>query len=172
MVVYMCFYYRVELYDYNKMATTDGFVVIINVLLLKRLNLTPLVSDEEFALIVGTSEDPEVKKLGGMMKCLLEDMKPPEDYTSDKSNRYCLFTEKGFAEREMFLEVLSDYVDDYSPHLALIYTEVELPPEVILYKDENQIVVSKETYEKYAPLEHHYFNEDEDDDDYYDDERR
>jgi hypothetical protein len=91
----MDYYYRVDLYDYNKMATTGGFVAIINVMLLKNLNLTPGVSDEEFAIKVGTSEDPEVKKLGGMMKCLLEDMKPSVEYTSDKSKRYCLFTEKG-----------------------------------------------------------------------------
>lgn len=72
----------------------------------------------------------------------------------------------------MFFEVLSEYIDDYSPDLSLIYTEVELPPEVILYQDEYQIVVTKDTYtyEEYVPFEHHYFNEDEDDDDYYDDE--
>ncbi len=166
----MGIYYRVSLFNYNKMETTGGFVSILKVMLLMKLNLTPLVSDEDFTLKVDASNDPDVKKLGGLMGVLLEGMQPPPEYNCDKLNRYCLFTEKGFAERVMFFEVLSEYIDDFSPDLSLIYTEVELPPEVILYQDEYQIVVTKDTYEEYVPFEHHYFNEDEDDDDYYDDE--
>ena len=59
----------------------------------------------------------------------------------------------------MLFEVLADSIMDFSLNLSLIYTEVELPQELILYQDEHQIVVTKETYEKYAPSEHHYFDE-------------
>lgn len=55
-----------------------------------------------FYVSIDASNDPDVKKLGGLMGVLLEDMQPPTEYTCDKLNRYCLFTEKGFAEKAMF----------------------------------------------------------------------
>ena len=85
-------YYRVETYDHKKQATTGGFVATIDVMLLMMLNLTPLISEEELAEIISSSEDPEINKLNNLRNYLLEDMQPPEEYTSDRLNRYCLFT--------------------------------------------------------------------------------
>lgn len=46
---------------------------------------------------------------------------------------------------------LSEYIDSFCPMYRLAYSEVDLPSEVILYEDENQIVISKADYEKFRP---------------------
>ena len=130
-------------------------------MLLLRLNLKPSISEEELVEIISASEDPEVNKLNNLRNYLLDDMQPPEEYTVDRLNRYCLFTEKGFLARVMFFEILAGCVENLSPKLSLIFTEVKLPPEVILYQDEQQIVVTKETYKTYTPSKHHDFSDDD-----------
>ncbi len=72
-----------------------------------------------------------------------------------------------FLDRYDDFQELSEYVDDYCPKYRLAYSELALPPEVILYEDEKQIVISKADYEKYRPETPFFFDdiELEDDDD-------
>ena len=160
-------YYRVETFCVDKNETTGGFVSVIFCIFRIMLEAGPEVSDDELAKIIAESTDPNVIRLFTITNGLLGGLDKPEIYISDKPNHFCLYNKEDFCARYDDFQELSEYVDDYCPMFRLAYSEVTLPPEVILYEDENQIVISKADYEKYRPETPFFFNdiELEDDDD-------
>ena len=114
------------------------------------------------------SDDPVVEELCGLLRLLLHDVDYPDEYTKNKKNRYCLFTAQDFGQKEVFLELLNEIISRELPGLTLVCYEFVLPPEVILYEDEHQIVISQKTYEDYFPEDVYFFNDaiDDEDDDY------
>lgn len=149
-------YYRVELYDKNKGSTRGGFVAAALAMIHTKLGVSPDIPDEQRIELMANSTDPDVKYLSSLMGILLGEVDPPEEYVVDKLNRFCLFTPQDFANKEIFFESLSDYVDSYLTHCKLVYCIISLSPNEILYKDEHQVVVSKEVYEAHQPA--NYFN--------------
>lgn len=158
-------YYRVETLVVNKNKTTGGFASAINCFFRWLLGVDMTVSDDELAKLVIESSDPCVIRLGTIMDSLLGGVEKPKIYLSDKPNHYCLYTRDGFYGRYEDFEDLADFIDMYYPEFKLIYLEVSLPSEAILYEDETQIVISKADYEKYRPEPSFFIDDDFDDDD-------
>lgn len=156
-------YYRVEVYDYDEERSISGFVSILRLITCIELGLDIKVDDEVIAEAISKSENLRVKELSNLLAIFVDNLKKPEVYMNDKSNYMCLFKEQDFANKECFFELLNDYIRASFPSYDLIWYEFELPDEALVYEDENQIVISKEDYEKYKPLVFYAF---EDDDDY------
>ena len=154
-------YYRVELYDKNKGSTRGGFVAAALAMIHIKLGVSPDITDEQRIELMANSADPEVKYLSGLMGVLLGEVDPPEEYVVDNLNRFCLFTPQDFANKEIFFESLSEYVDSYLPHCKLVYCIINLSPDEIMYEDEHQVVVSREVYEKHQPITYYEFNDEE-----------
>lgn len=154
-------YYRVELYDATNGSTRGGFVATMMAMIAIKLGVRPDIPDEQIIELIANSTDPDVKYLDGLMRVLLGEIDPPEEYVVDKLNRFCLFTPKDFVNKEIFFESLSGYVDSYLPHCKLVYCIISLSPDEILYKDEHQVVVSKEIYEEHQPTTYYKFDDDE-----------
>ena len=151
-------YFRVELYDMNKGCTIGGFVSCVTAMIARKMNIRPDIPRDELAEIIASSSDQDVKNMSGAVGYILEDVAFPEIYVSDKMNHFCFFNPRDFADREIFFEVLSDYVDEFLPGCELVYCIMEFDPEEILYKDEHQIVVSKAVYEAHKPTAYYRFN--------------
>lgn len=154
-------YYRVELYDATKDSTRGGFVAAMLAMIAIKLGVRPDIPEEQIIELIANSTDPDVKYLDGLMRVLLGEIDPPEEYVVDKLNRFCLFTPKDFGNKEIFFESLSGYVDSYLPHCKLVYCIISLSPDEILYKDEHQVVVSKAVYEKHQPTTYYKFDDEE-----------
>ena len=81
---------------------------------------------------------------------VLSDIPQPEIYIQDKANKICLYQKSEFDEcYEELVDIsmmLSDVTDG---EMILIYKELDLAEEEILYDDGYQVVISRETYEKY-----------------------
>ena len=160
-------YYRVEAFHMDKNETSGGFVSIMDCIFRIMLGVKMDVSDDDLAVKIAESKDPGVIRLVTIMSGLLGEVKKPEIYLHDKPNHYCLYNKDGFLDRYDDFQELSEYIDSFCPMYRLAYSEVDLPSEVILYEDENQIVISKADYEKCRPETPFFFNdiELEDDDD-------
>lgn len=160
-------YFRVEAFHMDKNKTTGGFASLINCMFRIMLGVNMDVSDDELSKMIVESTNQDVLRLANLMISLLGEVTKPEIYLSDKPNHYCLYNKEDFLDRYDDFQELSEYVDDYCPKYRLAYSELALPPEVILYEDENQIVISKADYEKYRPETPFFFDdiELEDDDD-------
>ncbi len=154
-------YYRVELYDAREGSTRGGFIAATMVMIALKLGVRPDILEEQKLELIVNSTDPDVKYLSGLMGVLLGEVDPPEEYIIDKMNRFCLFTPKDFGSKEIFFESLSGYVDSYLPHCKLVYCIISLSPDEILYKDEHQVVISKEVYEEHQPAIYYEFDDDE-----------
>ena len=160
-------YYRVETFSYEFEDTIGGITGVILAMLAKRVGATSDTTNEEFACMIASSTDLTVRELYNMLVLFKSETAEPLIYEANKENRYCLYTAEEFSQKENVMELLADIMAYDMPHLELIYYEFELPPEVILYEDKYQIVISRTTYDKYCPEEFYTF-EIEDYDDYED----
>ena len=160
-------YFRVEAFHMDKNETTGGFASLIDCIFRIMLGVNMDISNAELAEKIAETNDPGIIRLVTIMADLLGEVKKPEIYLSDKHSHYCLYSKDSFLDRYDVFQELSEYVDTYCPMYRLAYSEVALPPEIILYEDENQIVISKDDYEKYRPETPFFFDdiESEDDDD-------
>lgn len=143
-------YYRVETLDNKTGETRNGLASTITAILAKLLNITPNVSEAEWENAVSTTVNANALLLLYLTNGLL-DMEYPEVYEKDKDNHYCLYTEKSW-NKEMIAclmgvnTIICDASDD---RFELIYKEFSLEDSELLYKDNQQIVISKATYDKH-----------------------
>ena len=78
----------------------------------------------------------------------------PEVYVNDKPNHYCLYTQDEFLAVIPAFEEIDKAIREESDGLYfLIYRRVKIPDEAIIYEDEDQIVISKEDYERFVAKE-------------------
>ena len=155
-------YYRVEIYNYDEEKTIGGLMSAIVALIAKKEGIKPDIPQDELAKVFANSKKTEVKELLGILNVLMQGVPYPEAYLKDKENRICLFTEADFAQKRLFLELLNAHVENEMPDCEIVYCDFELPPEVILYKDEHQIVISLDTYKEYhSGIYYAAFEEDE-----------
>lgn len=83
---------------------------------------------------------------------LLCDIPYPDEYSGDRKNTVCLYNEMEYEEAEPELDYISELLIEHTDgKLALATRVFDIPDEELLYEDEYQVVVSRETYEKYAP---------------------
>ncbi len=154
-------YYRVEAYNTDKGKTSSGFVSAVSAMLAHMLDVLPTIPDEQMAEIIANSADQDVKNVNGLMRILLEGVDYPEVYLSDKKNHYCFFTQDDFSSKAFFFEELAYYVENFYTNIRLMYCMIEFSPEEIVYEDEHQIVVTKESYEAHQPAVYYEFNTDD-----------
>lgn len=154
-------YYRVEAYNMNKGTTTAGFVSAISAMLAHMLGVQPDIPDEQMADLIAITDDQDVKTVSGLMEMLLQGVDYPEVYLSNKKNHYCFFTQDDFSSKLFFFEELAYYVESFYPNIRLTYCMIEFSSEEILYEDEHQIVVTKESYEAHQPAVYYEFDTDE-----------
>lgn len=145
---------RVEVYDYENDKSKSGFVSITDLIIRQVLNVPFETSDEELAKIIIESKDPTVMELNALLLGVLKDLPKPDVFTSDRENKYCLFTEDAYDARVDSFELLNDIIQDFFPSYNLVMLEFDLPEEAILYEDEYQVVISKADYETYRPEYH------------------
>ena len=142
-------YVRVETYDYKTDKTRGGFIAATQTLLAMKLGVQPSYTEEELSELIKQSDDPEVHELFSMIYAL-SDIPHPDVYVQDKENTVCLYQYSEFEEcYEELVEIsmmLRDVTDD---KMCLIYKEFDLEEEELLYEDDYQVVISKETYDKH-----------------------
>lgn len=154
-------YFRVEAYDKNKGTTSAGFVSAVSAMLAHMLEVQPDIPEEQMANLIVHTADQDVKTVSGLMRILLQGVDYPEVYLSDKKNHYCFFTQEDFSNKLFFFEELAHYVEIFYPNIRLTYCMIEFTSEEILYEDEHQIVVTKESYEAHQPAVYYEFDTDE-----------
>ena len=157
-------YYRIETYDFSKMETIGGMMSAVFASVALRLKIRPDAPDEEFSEKIASSVDMVAKEIFGLAASLMYGVSYPEEYLADKKNRICLFTESDYVSKASMIEMLNEAIRTVLPNLEYVCYEFNLPDDVILYKDEHQVVISRETYEKYFPDEPIFFDIDDDDD--------
>ena len=156
-------YYRIETYDFSKMETIGGMMSAVFASVALRLKIRPDAPDEEFSEKIASSDDMVAKEIFGLSASLMYGVSYPEEYLTDKKNRICLFTESDYVSKASMIEMLNEAIRTVLPDLEYVCYEFNLPDDVILYKDEHQVVISRETYEKYFPDEPIFFDIDDDD---------
>ena len=154
-------YFRVEAYDINKGTTSAGFVSAVSAMLAHMLEVQPDIPEEQMANLIVHTADQDVKTVSGLMRILLQGVDYPEVYLSDKKNHYCFFTQEDFSKKKFFFEELAYYVENFYPNIRLTYCMIEFTSEEILYEDEHQVVVTKESYEAHQPAVYYEFDTDE-----------
>lgn len=159
-------YYRIETYDFSKMETIGGMMSAVLASVALRLKIRPDAPDEEFSEKIASSDDMVAKEIFGLAASLMYGVSYPEEYLTDKKNRICLFTESDYVSKASMIGMLNEAIRTVLPDLEYVCYEFNLPDDVILYKDEHQVVISRETYEKYFPDEPIFFDIDDDDDEF------
>lgn len=159
-------YYRIETYDFSKMETIGGMMSAVFASVALRLKIRPDAPDEEFSEKIASSDDMVAKEIFGLAASLMYGVSYPEEYLTDKKNRICLFTESDYENKVSMIEMLNEAIRTVQPNREFVCYEFSLPDDVILYKDEHQVVISRENYEKYHPDEPIFFDIDDGDDDY------
>lgn len=142
-------YIRVETMNTHTEETLGGYMCAAHSILSIKLGVPPIAENEELASIINESDNPEVQEVLSTIM-VLSDIPQPELYVQDKVNKICLYQRSEFDECYEELVDISMMLSDASDgELILIYKEFELRQDELLYDDGYQVVISKETYEKY-----------------------
>ncbi len=142
-------YVRVETYDYNTDVTRGGFMAATQTLLAMKLGVQPSYTEEELSDLINESDDPEVQELFSAM-ISLSSIPYPGVYIQDKENKVCLYQYSEFEEcYEDLAEISMMLRDETDGKMCLIYKEFDLGEDELLYEDEYQVVISKETYDNH-----------------------
>lgn len=150
-------YIRVETINIEKQASYGGFVGAAETVLAMRLGVSPDRTAEEWKKLISESEDPEVKRIYKTI-AVLTDMPHPDIYTQDKDNRYCLFNRDEYKALQSDMEYISTLLYMQSNgRFCLAQKVFNVPEQELLYEDEFQVVISKETYTKYVDKERHIY---------------
>lgn len=140
-------FYRVECIETKKNISCGGYMCALFLLVSLILHVRPDESDEKIATLLSESDDPRAKEILSMMLAV-GDIPIPEIYAEDTKNKYCLYNEDEFYEEYVeFLDLSEMLISFTNGEYELKYKRFEIPDEDILYEDDYQIVVSKETYE-------------------------
>lgn len=141
---------RVETMDNKKGKTAGGYECSLHTLLAIALGVAPPDNDEELEKLISESLDkPEVRdSLSAML--VLNDIPRPEIYVQDKDNYVCLYRWSEFDEcYEDLADISLRLIDATGGKMNLIYKEFDIREDEIVYEDQFQIVISKQTYDKY-----------------------
>ena len=142
-------YIRVETVDSSIGKTIGGYVCSMHALLAINLGITPTDNVEELMNQINESNNPEVKRIISLMYSL-NTIPYPDVYINDKDNYICLYQQSEFLECYAELEEISlMLIDKTNGKLNLIYKEFDISEDEVIYEDSYQIVISKDTYEKY-----------------------
>ncbi len=146
-------YYRVECIDTKKNVSCGGYMSALSVLLSLVMNIKPNEIDETLDELLSESDDPNAKIFASWI-LILGDIPVPKIYSEDKDNKYCFYREDEFDEVYGVLYDLSEMLDSCTGGAyKLMYKCCDILDDDILYGDEYQIVVSKETYENAFEIE-------------------
>jgi hypothetical protein len=146
-------YYRVETMDIEKSETVGGYVSALFAMTYKALGLVPGVSAETLCAALKNTDSKNARILYKLM-AMLGSIAQPEVYIDDKLNHYCLYTRNEFFKIMPAFEEMDEVIRvESSDMYCLIYRQLEIPDDAILYRDEEQIVISREDYEKYVVSE-------------------
>lgn len=150
---------RVETFSRNRNAILGGYIGAAYAILYAKLCMKPTDSEWELADRLSKTDDSSVLSLWSTI-IELSRMKQPEIYVNDKENHICLYTESKFMEDVPLLSDLDEHLNEVTDgKLRLVYANYDIEDYEILYDDEEQIVISRETYEKhkedreYNPIE-------------------
>lgn len=159
----MTTYYRIEAYDFNKMETTAGLIAPVMAATALKLGIRPDIPDEKLAELISASNDHDVKMIFGLSAYIMDGVPYPDVYTKDKKNHVCLFTKNEYVNKSTYIEMLNEALKEVFPDFCYVCYKFELPDDVLLYKDDHQVVISKQTYEKYFPSEFTFIEIEDDD---------
>ena len=147
------FYYRVETMDYEDGVTVGGYVSASLAMTYKALCLMPGCSAEVLCTALKHTDSKNALTIYRNM-AVLGSIAQPEVYVNDKPNHYCLYTQDEFLAVIPAFEEIDKVIREESDGLYfLIYRRVKIPDEAIIYEDEDQIVISKEDYERFVAKE-------------------
>ena len=142
-------YIRVETINNNIGETIGGYVCAMQALLAINLGITPTDNVEELTLYINESNNPDVERIIALMYSL-NTIPHPDVYMNDRNNYICLYQQSEFLEHYAELEEISlMLIDKTNGRINLIYKEFDISEDEIIYEDLYQIVISKDTYEKY-----------------------
>lgn len=153
-------YYRVELFINN--ASVGGFVSPTTELINKRicaelnipeqemLEITNNLDDEKYNKLLAKVKQPFTLRLVTVLNELVADLEIPAIYKQNSSTSYCFFKENTFNWLFESFDDLDDAAGDMFSHdSSFKYLSGLIPKKDIIYEDEDQIVVTKEAYDKF-----------------------
>ena len=152
------FYYRVEGIDKTTGKSLCGYVAVCEVLLALLTDLPPGRSVDEYCERAKENRTPEIANLMEIMGAIGA-INVPDQYIADKENNYCLCTDDFFECAYPYFIELDQLARKYTK-LKLGYIDFGVNDDEIIYKDEHQVIISKETYLKYKDESYYlYFDE-------------
>ncbi len=141
-------YYRVETYDFSSSSTIGGVVSALNAIIDARLGIRPDCSIEERTKAYNNTNDSEIKNLI-VSQLLICDIPIPDIYAENRDTMICLYKKEEFFEELYEFKFISEVIAlDSEGKIGLVYKVIDIPESEILYEDNYQIVVSKDTYTK------------------------
>lgn len=143
-------YYRVETFDNEKEQTVAGFVSTAFGMLYKMLGIKPNDSAEDLYTALEKTDNENAKMLFNKLT-ILGTLEKPDIYIDDKEENYCFYTPDEFDAVLGEIKDLDLIIQEESNgRFELIYREIDLPDDIFLYEDDDQVVISKADYEKYV----------------------
>jgi hypothetical protein len=140
-------YIRGETFSRNRNKTLGGFIGAAYAILYMKLGIDPTASDTELADRLSSTKDLDALDI---WHCIvnLSDMQQPEVYVNDRENHICMYTENRFEEDIALLVNLDEHLNEATDgKLRLVYANLDLENDEILYNDNEQIVISRDAYE-------------------------
>lgn len=166
----MSTYYRIEAYDTNTEETKGGIMAPVMAAIALLLGVRPDIPEDKFAKLMAESDNADVKYLLKASNYIMLGMKYPKEYTVDKRNRICLFTEEDYCCKRYIIRALDNRLQRVLPHICLVGFEFELSDKDLLYKDRHQVVITSKTYEDNLPDSMIFFDSEDDGDFKFDEE--
>lgn len=149
-------YYRIEALDKESNETVGGYVSIAMAVAIKALGCSPLATEEELYEAFKHTINMNAKICYRLLATLTR-IAQPEAYTKDRQGHCCLYTNHEYFYVMPALEELDEIIREETEDMyCLVYRVVEIPDEAVLYKDEHQVVVTWEDYEKYRAMDEWY----------------
>lgn len=150
------YYYRVETMNVDTGITVGGYVSASLAITYKALGLKPGSSAEELCAALALTSNENALAIYRQM-AVLGGVAQPEVYVNDRPNHYCLYTADGLWAATPSLKKVDKAIRSESKGLYyLICRRITIPDNSILYEDEDQIVITKEDYDRYCDKEAFY----------------
>ena len=143
------FYTRVETFNIEEKKSEGGYICATQLLMALKLGISPDCDEYKWKEMIDNSDDPSVKELFTIIFSLSA-IPHPEVYIQDKENNVCLYQIEEFEESyDELMYISMNFHEVTKGRYCLIYKSFDIKADEILYEDPYQIVISKETYNKY-----------------------
>lgn len=145
----MARYIRIETVDTVNNKSMGGYFCALTSLVLRKLDLPPETEfTTEIVSKMQNADDPDMTELLSVL-LMAGDIPKPDIYINNPNNHICLYTESEFCEVMYFLLDLDELVRKDNDRLSIKCKDFFLDDNEIVYSDDYQVVITKETYDEH-----------------------